>query len=389
MFLSDPYKFAFCTRVHEDTHKGNIKQWQSEISSLLAVTCKDQALFTVGAGADSVTKQCQLLSNEETKVRVLDTPGLADSQQAANGVGVIEANRALFRSILRVQDEFKMKFDRVVYFLPMRGSLERADGNLQDELKVMHFFYGSAIFDSMVIIATYHHKKQDNKFTDDDKAETKEVLERILELVTNSNSDSASKRPPESSTDHSVSEIACPPIEHLRTDYGGEDILHMLQKAPVKNQSGLVGKFCEHICSRCPVKILYLKGTSEKEARDVIDSEGKVVKYHDSTCHPLIIPKYSDIQKVTGGVAHILTGGAFKVYEALYKTKTFPGFYNSDEICPVCDQPPGAPGCKQIGELCDIQLKQLAMNSKIRIQVDHASQLDKIKSVKDSYDLKG
>ena len=127
-------------------------------------------------------------------MRVLDTPGLADSKQTTKSTGVIEANRALFRSILRVQDEFKMKFDRVVYFLPIRGSLDRADRNLQEELQVMHYFYGSAIFDSMVVIATYHKEKQENEFNDVDMTDTKKVLKHSLKSTISSQDDSASSK---------------------------------------------------------------------------------------------------------------------------------------------------------------------------------------------------
>ena len=202
-------------RISDDSHKGNIKRWKSETNSPAAATLKDHKIeFAMGDGVDSVTEECQLLSNEKTKVRVLDTPGLADSRHTADNVSVIEANRALFRSI-------KMKFDRVMYFLPTRGSPEKADGNLQEELKVMHFFYGSAIFDSMVIVATYHPKKQGNEFTDDDKADTKRVLERSLELVKNS----SLEQPLKSATNHDGSTIPCPPIEYISMKCNGEDIL--------------------------------------------------------------------------------------------------------------------------------------------------------------------
>ena len=374
--------------MNEDSHTGHIKQWQSEISSLLVATPEghDQKIeFCMEGGVDSVTKQCQLLSNESTNVRVLDTPGLADSKQTTKSTGVIEANRALFRSILRVQDEFKMKFDRVVYFLPIRGSLDRADRNLQEELQVMHYFYGSAIFDSMVVIATYHKRKQENEFNDVDMTDTKKVLKHSLKSTISSQDDSASSKSATAIDDS-------PPIVYISMDCDGEDILHKLQEARVKNTSGLIGKFQQNICSRCPVKILYLRGTLESEgggtrkAVDVMDSKGEIVDYQVSTCHPIIIPKYSTLHKYAGGIAHITSVGALKVilYEMLHK---FPGFFNSDEICPVCKKPPGAPGCKQIGELCTVELKE--SRGKVTIQVDHDSQLDNLKSTDAYENIKG
>ena len=43
---------------------------------------------------------------------------------------------------------------RVLYFLTCRGPLERADGVLQEEIKVMHDFSGMDIFNVMMIVAT-------------------------------------------------------------------------------------------------------------------------------------------------------------------------------------------------------------------------------------------
>lgn len=361
---------------------------------------KDQSnKFATGDGADSVTIDCQVLSNEKTKVRVLDTPGLADSRQVGNGLGVIEANRKFFRSILRIQGELKMKFDRVAYFLPTRGCPERADGNLLEELKVMHHYYGSAIFDSMVIVATYHHKKQD-KFTDEDKDDTKKVLERSLEIIFKSHHKFGSEEPASRSTNHNDSTILCPPIEYISITCNGEDILRILKGAPVRNRSGLIGKFCESTCSRCPVTILYDPECDSALSSDdrakcepvgVIDNKGELVDYHLSTCHPAVVPKYSFTDKCIGGMAHVAAGGVLMAYEKMHKTKiTFPFFTNSEEICPMCNKPPGAPGCRKIGELCNVELP-IPRGKNMKIHVDHSSMLDKIKSADSDQpeDIKG
>ena len=135
-----------------------------------------------------------------------------------------------------------------------------------------------------------------------------------------------------------------------------------LQEAPVKNKSGLISKFREDICSRCPVRFVYPHGALVTEdgatckVVDVNDSKGEIVDYHLSKCHPIMIPKYSVIQKLTGGIAHIAAGGA--LYEKIHKTPTFPGFFNSEEYCPVCKNPPGAPGCHKVGNLCDVAFQK-------------------------------
>ena len=55
----------------------------------------------------------------------------------------------------------------------------------------------------------------------------------------------------------------------------------------------------------------------------------------------------------------------------------------------MCNKPPGAPGCRKIGELCDVELP--IPHGKIMVQVKHNSMLDKLEST-DSHqpeDIKG
>ena len=72
-----------------------------------------------------------------------------------------------------------------------------------------------------------------------------------------------------------------------------------------------------------------------------------VLKNYDaSKCHPFFIPKYTTRAKIAGGFGRIATLGIAK---ALNK-ETWPGFTNTDEICPVCNCPPGSPGCCRVKE---------------------------------------
>ena len=104
-----------------------------------------------------------------------------------------------------------------------------------------------------------------------------------------------------------------------------------------------------------------------------------------------IVPKYSFTDKCIGGIVHVAAGGVLMTYEKMHKTKiTFPFFTNSEEICPMCNKPPGAPRCRKIGELCNVEL--LIPNGKnMTIHVNHSSMLDKIKSAdsNQSEDIKG
>ena len=91
------------------------------------------------AAAVSVTNKCEILSNETVitvggkrfKLRVFYAPGFSDSGQlmskTGQRVGIFEGNLQIIRWIIRAQAEFGLKFRRILYFLPERGPLEKAD----------------------------------------------------------------------------------------------------------------------------------------------------------------------------------------------------------------------------------------------------------------------
>ena len=104
---------------------------------------------------------CVLLSNDEIRARVIDTPGFADSK-VTKDEGVYGGNLNIVRSILMYNEKYKLKIRRILYFLPTRGPLTRAGGVLQEEIKVLYGFFGESIFNVMVIIATYDKEDSDS-----------------------------------------------------------------------------------------------------------------------------------------------------------------------------------------------------------------------------------
>lgn len=108
----------------------------------------------------SVTDRCQLVGNESTKVRVMDTPGFAGAEALQRHANVQSTELYDFRWIVREQSINEMTVQRVLYFLPSRGVLRKADGVLQEELKVMYHFFGAPVFDYMVLIATQDREYQ-------------------------------------------------------------------------------------------------------------------------------------------------------------------------------------------------------------------------------------
>lgn len=161
----------------KDNEESMLKVWGEEAGS--------EESFETGDCAESVTARCKLISNQRTYVRVLDTPGFADSKLTKN-MGLMESNRYLFRLILDEQKNFNLTFRRVLYFLPCRGPPDRADGALQEELKVLYEFLGRSIFDIMVIIATNFPSRRHQwlGFEEEDIDKVKKVFMLAYKTIT-------------------------------------------------------------------------------------------------------------------------------------------------------------------------------------------------------------
>ena len=126
----------------------------------------------------SVTITCKLMSNEDTNIRVLDVPGFSDSgaleKIMKKKLSVQQGNLQIVRWLVGVQESKKsqLKVRRIVYFLPERGALEKAHGTLQEELQVLHHFFGAKVFECMVIAATLQKKYQKYGFDEEDVEKT-------------------------------------------------------------------------------------------------------------------------------------------------------------------------------------------------------------------------
>ena len=109
-----------------------------------------------------ITLSCELISNESTKVRVLDVPGFfgqgdagaLDASATEKAQCTIKVALGIMRQILQIQAAMNMRFRRILYFLPEQGSLKRSSSLLEMELTTMANYFGRAIFECMVIIVT-------------------------------------------------------------------------------------------------------------------------------------------------------------------------------------------------------------------------------------------
>ena len=393
----DPASRSLLLSRPGETLMNVIKEWGSKaVENLL--------FFVVGDSTESVTVNCKLLSNEVSKNRVLDTPGFADSRTTKR-YGVLRGNLQTFRWILRLQRNHDLRFRRVLYFLPSRGPLERADGNLQEEIKVMYSYFGKEIFKIMVIIATNHKKEKYQKlgFDEDDIDTTQEVFMKAFEEVTQ---DELPTCPPivylslsdnYSSVERAIlsakviyEEELCfsPEFPKFSASESREekdipvtvsvDLPKKKIRTIVRTNPGKCFHF-EDRCTRCALKIVNeVLPSGEEVPIKVIFENGDTEHYDNSYCHPVFIPKHSRLKKFAGGIAHIVTLGIPYAYSKYKGKELWPGFTSSDEICPACKAPPGSVGCSAVG-----QPKEIPETGETLVTL-HSKTLDKLQVVQNN-----
>ena len=355
----------------------------------------EKPYFEMGDGVESVTKCCKVLSNESSMVRVMDTMGFADSELTRK-YGVMKGNLQSFRWILQAQREYDLRFQRVVYFYPGRGPPDRADGTLQEEIKVMYGFFGQKLFDVMVIIVTNNKRECYQKigFCKEDVDDTRERFESAFKKITN-----------EKQHDQPATQ-KCPPVIYIPfledekkvlEDINGVEVIsdaemlvfspeypkdpdlcneenrspptrfelgtsHEELKAAFKRK-GETFTFVDR-CSRCAIQLVHERLENGEELPvGVIYDNGQEDVYDNSYCHPLFIPKYSRLKKIIGGIAHIITLGIGKRF--------WPGFFNKEEICIKCKEAPGSHSCHPVNQPFEI--------NRDKQKIDHSRSLDILK----------
>ena len=280
---------------------------------------------------DSITKECELVANEISGVRVLDTPGFSGTDSKQH-VTAYEANLQIFRWIVREQlDSTKnMATKRILYFLPCRDAPKKPDSVLQEELKVMYHFFGPDVFNCMVLIATRDEDCQTAPFTDAHCAKAQRVFSKAITLVTGGECD------------------AKPPVVYIGIDDGSEQILEKIKAAPIlAGPDGVfTPAFRDDVCARCCCQIRFSDCGNCIPVGVVRNDE--LQQYNKSKCHPCFVPKYSTGEKVAGGMAHAAVLGTAIVYAKITGNHTWPGFTNSDEICPHCKLAPGSEPCHRV-----------------------------------------
>lgn len=309
-------------------------------------------------GTYGSTEQCELLSNDSTNIRVLDVPGFYGSdacpteiRNARDGAAATTENDlSIMRKILHIKMAKNFKFHRIVYFLPEKGALERDNQVLQTEIRIMENYFSRSIFQSMVVVATYPasvyklFSRKNDLFPPEDMAKTRLYFQRAMQRV------------------FKTDDAPQPPIIFISMFDTCEDIYYKIRHSQVAKE-GVDLEFNPSTCARCSIKIGTLREdeTNVEHKDDLLatcthSDWASAIPYEDSTCHPMLIPKYSTLQKIAGEIAHLIT---FKLFLGKW-----PCYRSLEEVCINCGECPKSRDCIRVrtnfGE----------------IRVDHTSTVD-------------
>ena len=153
----------------------------NQLTSVIGCRELHKGSFATGRGANSVTLHPKVILNEETRVRVCDTPGFA--QTGVNTLPVIPANLELIRQVMFYQLKLHLQFSLVLYFLPFRGPPERADGLLKDEITMLHHYFGKSIWERLVVVITIPRRQKKEQYLSDYGDPVKDTRDVVREAV--------------------------------------------------------------------------------------------------------------------------------------------------------------------------------------------------------------
>lgn len=307
------------------------------------------------------TEECELLSNDSTKIRVLDVPGFYGSEACPNttmnvrdrAVATTNNDLSIMRKILHIKMAKQFKFNRIVYFLPEKGALKRDNQILQTEIGIMEYYFGRSIFESMVVVATYpaetyqFFKKSADLFPEKENERTRHFFQLAMERV------------------FGREDVPQPPIIFISQFDTCEDIFHKIKHSKVSRE-GVELQFNPFTCARCNIRIGKLKDDKDgDDQKDVLatctyNDWASAIPYEDSTCHPMMIPKYSRLQKIVGEIAHLIT---FKLFLGKW-----PNYKSLEEVCIKCGLTPKTRGC--------VKVRTIYTFESGTIKVDHTSTVD-------------
>jgi len=187
------------------------------------------------------------------------------------------------RHILKLQVRMNLNFRKILYFLPVRGSLEQADAIVQYELKILHYF-GKQAFGKLVIVVTNSKelslRPSGDEFSCTNIIETKRNFNKCLML---------------SGLYKNEADIPEIPIICISLSETCESILEKVRSAIVTGPD-IRPQFDLRTCKSCHQKVGFIKN----EKMVCFINETDMVPYEESKCHPKL--KHSMFTKVLNDV---------------------------------------------------------------------------------------
>ena len=328
---------------------------ENETNSHQPAADGDIPKFKAGAGAQSVSDGCRVITNLETRYRVMDTQGFAPSNSR---IAAVQANLGIIREVVGVSTDIQLAYHRVLYFLPYRHIPERADGHWQDELAVLWHYFGEDVFKNMVIVLTTRARRVtadstpnnsqatctaniDAVFDEGAEEELREVFEEALRGAISRREEAALP--------------AFPPTIFIPSNATANDVAKIIRNVKVQEHEGINLRFRTSTCCRCSsvIRGRYYEGSTAKATPIEVDE--KLVAEEKSACHPAIVPKHSRVEKFAGGMLHIITLGIPAAVQRVSNRpmKLWPWFTNSEMQCVQCKESPAMKGCIEVGKEYD------------------------------------
>lgn len=321
----------FSLWVVSDAEDGEIKRVTKRLKRIAHIRELDnphQRINSEGQDNSETTLNFELISNELTRVRVLDVPGFfGDGDAGAALSGADEkanyaANVALkrMRNILQIQAAMHMKFRRILYFLPVHGALRRRDAYLETELTTLAKYFGAKIFKNMVVIITLPVESYigggNVVFPDNSFEMTRKNFNALLTRSLSQDED-----------------LPEPAFLFISMNDTCETILENVKGSQVASEYVTL-ELDTQMCARCGSKVHSVK--AEKIAVCSDERGEGAIPYDESTCHPLFIPKHSRVTRILGGIVYVVT------------LHNFCRGIRLKEKCVECQQEPGTRGCKKV-----------------------------------------
>ena len=222
-----------------EVQQEEMKQFPIDYMALDPSELTDEKLpyFKTGEGEESITVCPKVLVNETTTIRVCDTQGFA---QSGRTVPAIQGNLELIRQVLHYQEELKLQFCRVLYFLPTVGAPERADGVLSDEIAILHHYFGKSIWERMKVVVTAPPRYEKQKYIEicgDPVEAARKPLNEALQVVAQRYNET----------------VECPDIIFLSCD---DDSYKVRGEVEIGKASGVLS-VRQDVCLKCSVLVTF------------------------------------------------------------------------------------------------------------------------------------